>query len=114
MTKLEDLPFVTRDSNGRLNVWDPDRSGTYEAQCALGRDYAFALRLYMQRTKDTAAFVQINRAIKEADHGFDGIEIGFYTMISYDMINPNLYLGETSEHPEHSRRDDAAVNLTKL
>lgn len=74
------LPFVDGD-----NYWAPDRTGTFAAQNARGREYARLLNEAMFQTRDPNMLI---RVVRHMDRSFmtHGVEIGFFTMIAQYAI----------------------------
>lgn len=77
---MADLTFTTADS-----LWAPDRSGTYEAQCAAGRRYAEELVSHMQSDGNLVIFGSVIRAIVEGGK-YEGPEIGFCAGVGIELL----------------------------
>lgn len=74
------LPFAGFVA-GRLNLWVPEPSGSYAADCAKGREYAAAAIEHMARTGDYPLLGRIVLQITKLGR-FGGLEIGFMSAVA--------------------------------
>lgn len=75
---LADLTFVTRNGDGTLNLWTPERPDSYAEACAMGRDYAAELQAFMRLTNNVQIFGAVMRAITRGGV-YEAVETGFTT-----------------------------------
>jgi hypothetical protein len=73
---LKVLSFV-RD---KKQLWAPERTGDYAADCATGRFYAEELVEFIAATDKPFVLGHIAKAIAEAGT-WDAVEIGFYSVL---------------------------------
>ena len=64
----------------RDTVWTPERSGSYDQDCRMGRLYADQLLDAITRTGNPALFGTVARAITQGGV-FDAVEVGFCSRI---------------------------------
>lgn len=76
VSDIADLTFVTRNADGTLNLWTPERPLDYAAACAMGRDYGAELVAHMALTGDPTIFGAVVRAITRGGE-FGSVETGF-------------------------------------
>lgn len=69
----------------RGSEWAPERSGSYEQDCATGREYATVLMTIISEQENPALFGTVVRAIT-AGGKFEGIEIGFCSVIGITLM----------------------------
>ena len=75
---------MTKLSFSGESIWEPERSGNYNADCAAGRECAKELIAEMQRTGNPALLVHVVKCFAE----MQGHEVGFMYQISLALIKP--------------------------
>ena len=82
---LDSLTFTTLHASGCRDLWTPERPAKYPDACAMGRDYAAELLVYIAATGDSAMFGAVMRAITRGGL-YEGVEIGFCSHIGIHLV----------------------------
>lgn len=86
MRKVTDLSFVK--SNGKeIHLWEPERTGDYQKDCAAGNAYALELIRFMAECRNPTIFTFIVKAMPEKT---GAVEVGFLTMIAMKAAEMRL------------------------
>lgn len=72
---LNTLPFVATDAAGARSFWSVTPSGVWEADCALGREYADQVRAFIAETGFQPLLGHVIKAMRASD--WTGVETGF-------------------------------------
>lgn len=81
---LADLTFVTRKSDGTLDLWTPERPELYAVANAMGRDYAAELLMMIRHSNNPVLFGAVIRAIARSGE-YGAVEIGFCHSIGVEL-----------------------------
>lgn len=80
MRSFTELGFVTSDSD-----WAPERTGDYDKDCQIGRNYAAEFIKMMREQENTAFLGRIMRAMI-AGGTYGGVEIGFCAVTAAQLL----------------------------
>jgi hypothetical protein len=89
---VADLTFVTRNGDGTLDLWTPERPENYAAACAMGRDYGSELMAFMKLNDNLTIFGAVVRAIARGGE-FGGVETGFCAVFALGAIGVEVKPG---------------------
>lgn len=86
---LAELTFVTRKTDGTLDLWTPERPDHYATANAMGRDYAAELLLMIRQTSNPVLFGAVIRAIARAGE-YGAVEIGFCHSLGVELAGMRI------------------------
>lgn len=83
---IADLPFVSSDLGGAVDLWVVKPSGDYATDCRTGRRHASDLISVIDRYDAPNFYGEVVKRISQKDGDWSGIETGFFQEVAERLI----------------------------